>query len=151
MVGYLSGCGFDIVCDCKCNDREDLIMAKKNKTVTENILGAALKLEFGFNPLEHVDYSKYPEIKKFVDDFNKAHPHLAYEVMNDTDKYMDKLQEAELQLIDNLLSRTNQYKEYYEVASMHWGIITFYMTLCQMLSVKLENLQEKLDRYENND
>ena len=126
-------------------------MAKKNKTVAETILGAALKLEFGFNPLEHVDYSKYPEIKKFVDDFNKAHPHLAYEVMNDTDKYMDKLQEAELKLTDNLLSRTNQYKEYYEVASMHWGIITFYMALCQMLSVKLENLQEKLDRYENND
>ena len=126
-------------------------MAKKNKTVAETILGAALKLEFGFNPLEHVDYSKYPEIKKFVDDFNKAHPHLAYEVMNDTDKYMDKLQEAELQLTDNLLSRTNQFKEYYEVASMHWGIITYYMTLCTMLGVKLENLQETLNRYENND
>ena len=126
-------------------------MAKKNKTVAETILGTALKLEFGFNPLEHVDYSKYPEIKKFVEDYNKAHPHLAYEVMNDTDKYMDKLQEAELQLTDNLLSRTNQYKEYYEVASMHWGIITYYMTLCTMLGVKLGNLQEKLDRYENND
>ena len=47
-------------------------MAKKNKTVTENILGTALKLEFGFNPLEHIDYSKYPEIKKFVDDYNKV-------------------------------------------------------------------------------
>ena len=151
MVGYLSGYWSGSVCDCKCNDWEDLIMAKKNKTVAETILGAALKLEFGFNPLEHVDYSKYPEIKKFVDDFNKAHPHLAYEVMNDTDKYMDKLQEAELQLTDNLLPRTNQFKEYYEVASMHWGIITYYMTLCTMLGVKLENLQEKLDRYENND
>ena len=126
-------------------------MAKKNKTVAETILGAALKLEFGFNPLEHVDYSKYPEIKKFVDDFNKAHPHLAFEVMNNTDKYMDKLQKAEDDLTEKLLERTNQFKEYYEVASMHHGIITFYMTLCQMFSVKLEDLQEKLDRYENND
>ena len=126
-------------------------MAKKNKTLAGTILEGALKLDMGFYPLADKDYSKYPEIKKFVDDFNKAHPHLAYEVLNDTDKYMDKLQEAELQLTDNLLSRTNQYKEYYEVASMHWGIITFYMTLCQMLSVKLEDLQEKLDRYENND
>lgn len=151
MVGDLSGYWFDIVCDCKYFDWEDLIMAKKNKTVAENILGAALKLASGFNPLEHLDYSKYPEIKKFVDDYNKAHPHLAFEVMNDTDKFMDKLQKAELQLTDNLLSRTNQYKEYYEVASMHWGIITYYMTLCTMLGVKLENLQEKLDRYENND
>ena len=151
MVGYLSGYWFDIVRGCKYFDWEDLNMAKKNKTVAENILGAALKLEIGFNPLEHVDYSKYPEIKKFVDDYNKAHPHLAFEVMNDTDKFMDKLQDAELQLTDNLLSRTNQYKEYYEVASMHWGIITYYMTLCTMLGVKLENLQEKLDRYENND
>ena len=150
MVGYLSGYWFGSVCVCKCNDWEDLIMAKKTKKASE-ILEYAMKIDKGFYPLAKMDYSKYPEIKKFVDDFNKAHPHLAYEVMNDTDKYMDKLQEAELQLTDNLLSRTNQFKEYYEVASMHWGIITYYMTLCTMLGVKLENLQEKLDRYENND
>ena len=126
-------------------------MAKKNKTVAETILGAALKLASGFNPLEHLDYSKYPEIKKFVDDFNKAHPHLAVEVMNDTDKYMDKLQKAEFELTEKLLERTNQFKEYYEVSCMYHGIITFYMILCQMFSVKIEDLQEKLDRYENND
>ena len=126
-------------------------MDKKNKKVKVITLEEALKLEKGFYPLADLDYSIYPEIKKFVDDYNKAHPHLAFEVMNDTDKYMDELQKAELQLTDNLLSRTNQFKEYYEVASMHWGIITYYMTLCTMLGVKLENLQEKLDRYENND
>ena len=126
-------------------------MAKKNKTVAETILGAALKLEFGFNPLEHVDYSKYPEIKKFVDDFNKAHPHLAVEVMNDTDKYMDKLQKAEFELTEKLLERTNQFKEYYEAASMHYGLITFFMTLCEMFKVKLDDSQEKLNRYENYD
>ena len=126
-------------------------MAKKNKTATSAILEGALKLADGFYPLADMDYSKYPEIKKFVDDFNKAHPHLAVEVMNDTDKYMDKLQKAEFELTEKLLERTNQFKEYCEVSSMHHGIITFYMTLCQMFSVKLENLQEKLDRYENND
>ena len=151
MVGYLSGYWFGSVCVCKCNDWEDLIMAKKTKTVERSILEGALKVEEGFNPIAYLDYSEYPEIEKFVDDYNKAHPHLAFEVMNDTDKFMDELQKAELQLTDNLLSRTNQYKEYYEVASMHWGIITYFMTLCTMLSVKLENLQEKLDRYENND
>ena len=150
MVGYLSGYWFGSVCDCKYNDWEDLIMAKKNKTATSAILEGALKLADGFYPLADMDYSKYPEIKKFVDDFNKAHPHLAVEVMNDTDKYMDKLQKAEFELTEKLLERTNQFKEYYEVSSMHHGIITFYMTLCQMFSVKLENLQEKLDRYENN-
>lgn len=126
-------------------------MAKKNKTVTSTILEVALKLDMGFYPLADKDYSKYPEIKKFVDDFNKAHPHLAVEVMNDTDNYMDKLMKAETELTEKLLERTNQFKEYYEVSSMTSGIITFYMTLCQMLSVKLENLQEKLNRYENND
>ena len=126
-------------------------MAKKNKTATSAILEGALKLADGFYPLANMDYSKYPEIKKFVDDFNKAHPHLAVEVMNDTRKYMDKLKKAEFELTEKLLERTNLFKEYYEVASMNDGIITFYMTLCQMFSVKLENLQEKLDRYENND
>ena len=126
-------------------------MAKKNKTATSTILEGALKLADGFYPLAKMDYRKYPEIKKFVDDFNKAHPHLAVEVMNDTGKYIDKLMIAENDLTDKLLERTNQFKEYYEVSSMYHGIITFYMTLCQMFSVKLENLQEKLDRYENND
>ena len=126
-------------------------MAKKNKTATSTILEGALKLADGFYPLADMDYSKYPEIKKFVDDFNNAHPHLAVEVMNDTGKYIDKLMIAENDLTDKLLERTNQFKEYYEVSSMYHGIITFYMTLCQMFSVKLENLQEKLDRYENND
>ena len=126
-------------------------MAKKNETVTRTILEEALKVGKGFYPIASLDYSKYPEIKKFVDDFNKAHPHLAVEVMNDTDKYMDKLQKAEFELTEKLLERTNQFKEYYEVSCMHHGIITFYMTLCQMLTVKLQDLQEKLDRYENND
>lgn len=125
-------------------------MAKKNKTVTSTILEGALKLDMGFYPLADKDYSKYPEIKKFVDDFNKVHPHLAVEVMNDTDKYMDKLMIAENDLTEKILERTNQFKEYYVVSCMYHGIITFYMTLCQMLSVKLENLQEKLNRYENN-
>lgn len=125
-------------------------MAKKNETVTRTILEEALKVGKGFYPIASLDYSKYPEIKKFVEDYNKAHPHLAVEVMNDTDKYMDKLMIAANDLTDKLLERTNQFKEYYEVASMHHGIITFYMTLCQMLTVKLQDLQEKLDRYENN-
>ena len=86
-------------------------MAKNNKTVTSTILERALKLADGFYPLADMDYSKYPEIKKFVDDFNNAHPHLAVEVMNDTDKYMDKLQKAEFELTEKLLERTNQFKE----------------------------------------
>ena len=151
MVGYLSGYWFDIVCGCKYFDWEDLIMAKKNKTATSAILEGALKLADGFYPLADMDYSKYPEIKKFVDDFNKAHPHLAVEVMNDTHKYMDKLKKADFELTKKILERTNQFKEYYEVASMHYGIITFFMTLSEMFSKRMKDLQEKLDRYENHD
>ena len=126
-------------------------MAKKNKTVTRTILEEALKVGKGFYPIASLDYSKYPEIEKFVNDYNKAHPHLAIEVMNDTDKYIDKLKIADFELTIKLLERTNQFKEYYEVASMHYGLITFFMTLCEMFKVKLDDLQEKLDRYENND
>ena len=114
-------------------------------------LEEALKLTKGFYPLADLDYGKYPEIKKFVDDYNKAHPHLAIEVMKDTGKYIDKLKIADFELTIKLLERTNQFKEYYEVASMHYGLITFFMTLCEMFKVKLDDLQEKLDRYENND
>ena len=54
MVGYLSGYWFDIVRDCKYLNREDLNMAKKNKTVAEDILGAALKLASGFSLYIHI-------------------------------------------------------------------------------------------------
>ena len=126
-------------------------MDKKNKKVTVITLEEALKLEKGFYPLADLDYSIYPEIKKFVDDYNKAHPHLAIEVSNDTDKYIAKLKKAESELVRELLECTNLYKEFYEVTSMSHGIITFYTVICQMQAIKLKELQEKLDRYENND
>lgn len=126
-------------------------MDKKNNKVTVITLEEALKLEKGFYPLADLDYSIYPEIKKFVDDYNKAHPHLAIEVSNDTDKYIAKLKNAESELVRELLECTNLYKEFYEVVSMNHGIITFYTVICQMQDIKLKELQEKLDRYENND
>ena len=125
-------------------------MDKKNKKVTVITLEEALKLEKGFYPLADLDYSIYPEIKKFVDDYNKAHPHLAIEVSNDTDKYIAKLKKAESELVRELLECTNLYKEFYEVTSMNHGIITFYTIICQMQAIKLKELQEKLHRYENN-
>ena len=127
-------------------------MDKKNKTVADIMLEeVASKLEDGLYPLSSLDYSIYPEIKKFVDDFNNTHPHLTVELINDTDNYKDKLEKAESELVRELLECTNLFKEYYEVSSMYSGIITFYMVLVEMYSVKLQELQEKLDRYENND
>ena len=127
-------------------------MDKKNKTVAYIMLEeVASKLEDGLYPLSSLDYSIYPEIKKFVDDFNNTHPHLTVELINDTDNYKDKLEKSESELVRELLECTNLFKEYYEVSSMYSGIITYYMVLVQMYSVKLQELQEKLDRYENND
>ena len=126
-------------------------MDKNNKKVTVITLEEALKRVKGYYPLADLDYSIYPEIKKFVDDYNKAHPHLAVEVSNDTDKYIAKLKKAESELVRELLECTNLYKEFYEVTSMNHGIITFYTVICQMQDIKIKELQEKLDRYENND
>lgn len=127
-------------------------MDKKNKTVADIMLEeVASKLEDGLYPLSSLDYSIYPEIKKFVDDFNNIHPHLTVELINDTDNYKDKLEKAESELVRELLECTNLFKEYYEVSSMYSGIITYYMVLVEMYSVKLKELQEKLNRYENND
>ena len=127
-------------------------MDKKNKTVADIMLEeVASKLEDGLYPLSSLDYSIYPEIKKFVDDFNNTHPHLTVELINDTDNYKDKLEKAESELVRELLECTNLFKEYYEVSSMYSGIITYYMVLVEMYSVKLKELQEKLNRYENND
>lgn len=126
-------------------------MDKKNNEVTVITLEEALKRVKGYYPLADLDYSIYPEIKKFVDDYNKAHPHLAIEVSNDTGKYIAKLNNAESELVRELLECTNLYKEFYEVVSMNHGIITFYTVICQMQAIKLKELQEKLDRYENND
>ena len=125
-------------------------MDKKNKKVEVITLEEALKLEKGFYPLADLDYSIYPEIKKFVDDYNKAHPHLAIEVMNDTDKYIAKVKNAESELVREMLECTNLFKEYYQVSCMYSGIITFLTVVLQMKDINLKELQEKLDRYENN-
>ena len=125
-------------------------MDKKNKKVKVITLEEALKLEKGFYPLADLDYSIYPEIKKFVDDYNKAHPHLAIEVMNDTDKYIAKVKNAESELVREMLECTNLFKEYYQVSCMYSGIITFLILVLQMKDINLKELQEKLDRYENN-
>ena len=125
-------------------------MDKKNKKVEVITLEEALKLEKGFYPLADLDYSIYPEIKKFVDDYNKAHPHLAIEVMNDTDKYIAKVKNAESELVREMLECTNLFKEYYQVSCMYSGIITFLIAVLQMKDINLKELQEKLDRYENN-
>ena len=126
-------------------------MDKKNKSEADIMLEeVASKLEDGLYPLSTLDYSIYPEIKKFVDDFNNTHSHLTVELINDTDNYKDKLEKAESELVREMLECTNLFKEYYEVSSMYSGIITFYMVLVEMYSVKLKELQEKLDRYENN-
>ena len=125
-------------------------MDKKNKKVKVITLEEALKLEKGFYPLADLDYSIYPEIKKFVDDYNKAHPHLAIEVMNDADKYIAKVKNAESELVSEMLECTNLFKEYYQVSCMYSGIITFLTVVLQMKDINLKELQEKLDRYENN-
>ena len=125
-------------------------MDKKNKKVKVITLEEALKLEKGFYPLADYDYSIYPEIKKFVDDYNKAHPYLAIEVMNDTGKYIAKVKNAESELVREMLECTNLFKEYYQVSCMYSGIITLLTVVSQMKDINLKELQEKLDRYENN-
>ena len=125
-------------------------MDKKNKKLDVIILEEILKLKKCFYPLADLDYSIYPEIKKFVDDYNKAHPHLAIEVMNDTGKYIAKVKNAESELVREMLECTNLFKEYYQVSCMNSGIITFLTVVLKMKDINLKVLQEKLDRYENN-
>ena len=142
MVGYLSGYWFGSVCDCKCNDWEDLIMGYK---------------ETGYGTLDLIAVDEellsqmYPMVSANCKAFLAVHNDLALEMYKDPDAYTEEYNLAVKDFSERLLNETQLFARFFELQHRVGGIITYLQVHIDILRSRNKKLQEKLDRYENND
>ena len=142
MVGYLSGYWFGSVCDCKCNDWEDLIMGYK---------------ETGYGIIEFMSVDEellsqmYPMVAANCKAFLAAHNDLALEMYRDPAAYAEEYNKAVKDFSERLLNETQLFARFFELQHRVGGIITYLQVHVDILRSRNKKLQEKLDRYENND
>ena len=143
MVGYLSGYWFGSVCVCKCNDWEDLIM------------GDYKQIGYGIIKLIDVDeeslFQMYPLVAACCKTFKAGHPELAEEMFNDSAAYVEEYNKCVKDFCDRLLNETQLFAKFYELQQRLSGMLTYQSVHIEILNNQVKDLQEKLDRYENND
>ena len=142
MVGHLPGYWFGSVCDCKCNDWEDLIMGYK---------------ETGYGIIEFMSVDEellsqmYPMVAANCKAFLAAHNDLALEMYRDPAAYAEEYNKAVKDFSERLLNETQLFARFFELQHRVGGIITYLQVHVDILRSRNKKLQEKLDRYENND
>ena len=142
MVGHLPGYWFGSVCDCKCNDWEDLIMGYK---------------ETGYGIIEFMSVDEellsqmYPMVAANCKAFLAAHNDLALEMYRDPAAYAEEYNKAVKDFSERLLNETQLFARFFELQHRVGGIITYLQVHVDILRSRNKKLHEKLDRYENND
>lgn len=142
MVGYLSGYWFGSVCVCKCNDWEDLIMGYR---------------ETGYGTIDFIAVDEellsqmYPIVAANCKAFLAAHNDLALEMYRDPAAYAEEYNKAVKDFSERLLNETQLFARFFELQHRVGGIITYLQVHVDILRSRNKKLQEKLDRYENND
>ena len=143
MVGYLSGYWFGSVCDCKCNDWEDLIM------------GDYKQIGYGDLQLLGVDEETlsqmYPLVAANCKAFLSAHKDLAKEMYDAPAAYVKDYNKAVKEFCDLLLNQTQLFERFFEIQHRMCGLLLYQAVHIEILREKKKELQEKLNRYENND
>ena len=142
MVGYLSGYWFDIFCDCKYFDWEDLIMAYK---------------QVGYGNIQLIDVDNesmkqmYPLVYANCQMFLATHPELAEEMYNNPAAYVEEYNKCVKVFGDKLLNETQLFGRFFELQHRVGGILMCQSVHIEILNNQVKELKEKLDRYENND
>ena len=141
MVGDLSGYWFDIVCDCKYFDWEGLIMGYK---------------QLGHGNIQLIDVDNeslkqmYPLVYANCQMFIATHPELAEEMYKDPAAYVEEYNKCVKVLGDKLLNTTQLFGRFFEMQHRVGGILMYQSVHIEILQDKIKKLQEKLNRYENN-
>lgn len=93
----------------------------------------------------------YTMVAAACDMFNTAHPSLPEEMNKNPTEYVKELNVKAKDFCEQLLNQTQLFYNYYELAHRIGGVITFQYVHIEMLRNELNELKEKLSRYENND
>ena len=142
MVGNLSGYWFGIICSGQRYDWEDLIMGYK---------------ETGYGTIEFMPVDEellsqmYPMVAANCKAFLAAHNDLALEMYRDPAAYAEEYNKAVKDFSERLLNETQLFARFFELQHRVGGIITYLQVHVDILRSINKKLQEKLDRYENND
>lgn len=109
----------------------------------------------GFLTLINVDEealrNMYTMVAAACDMFNTAHPSLPEEMYKNPTEYVKELNDKAKDFCEQLLNQTQLFYDYYELAHRIGGVITYQSVHVEMLRNELNELKEKLSRYENND
>lgn len=93
----------------------------------------------------------YTMMAAACDMFNTAHPSLPEEMYKNPTEYVKELNVKAKDFCGRLLDETRLFYDYYELAQRIGGVITYQSVHVEMLKNELNELKEKLSRYENND
>ena len=106
----------------------------------------------GFLMLINVDEeamrNMYTMVAAACDMFNTAHPSLPEEMYKNPTEYVKELNDKAK---EQLINQTQLFYDYYELAHRIGGVITYQSVHVEMLRNEVNELKEKLSRYENND
>ena len=93
----------------------------------------------------------YPMVSANCKAFLAAHDDLALEMYRDPAAYAEEYNRAVKDFSERLLNETQLFARFFELQHRVGGIITYLQVHVDILRSRNKKLQEKLDRYENND
>ena len=96
-------------------------------------------------------YQMYPLVAACCNAFKAAHPELAEEMFKDPAAYIEEYNKCVEDFCDRLLNETQLFARFFELQQRLSGMLTYKSVHIKILRDKIKKLQEKLDRYENND
>ena len=72
-------------------------------------------------------------------------------MFNDSAAYVEEYNKCVKDFCDRLLNETQLFARFYELQQRLSGMLTYQSVHIEILNNQVKDLQEKLDRYENND
>ena len=93
----------------------------------------------------------YPMVAANCKAFLAAHNDLSLEMYKDPAAYVEEYNKAVKDFSERLLNETQLFARFFELQHRVGGLITYLQVHVDILRSINKKLQEKLDRYENND
>ena len=113
--------------------------------------------QIGYGDLQLLDVDEetlsqmYPLVAANCKAFLSAHKDLAKEMYDDPAAYVKDYNKAVKEFCDLLLNQTQLFARFFEIQHRMRGLLLYQVVDIEILTEKKKELQEKLDRYENND
>lgn len=112
--------------------------------------------QVGYGKIQLIDVDNesmkqmYPLVYANCQMFLAAHPELAEEMYNNPAAYVEEYNKCVKVFGDKLLNETQLFGRFFELQHRVGGILMYQSVHIEILNNQVKELQEKLNRYENN-